>query len=82
MRLLKETEGSVLWLVRDNDAATRNLCAAAQASGLPPGRLVFAERGRKTSTSPAIARPIYSWIPPPTMRTRPRATHTGPGCLS
>jgi protein O-GlcNAc transferase len=44
MRLLKETEGSVLWLVRDNDAATRNLCAAAQASGLPPGRLVFAER--------------------------------------
>ena len=44
MRLLQETEGSVLWLVRDSDAATRNLCAAAQAGGVAPGRLVFADR--------------------------------------
>jgi protein O-GlcNAc transferase len=44
MRLLREIEGSVLWLVCDNDAATRNLCAAAQARGVAPDRLIFAER--------------------------------------
>jgi predicted O-linked N-acetylglucosamine transferase (SPINDLY family) len=44
MRLLREIPGSTLWLLKDNDAARRNLQAAAQASGIDPARLVFAPR--------------------------------------
>ena len=44
MRLLKELEGSVLWLLRDNEAARRNLCAEAETRGVKSTRLVFAER--------------------------------------
>jgi predicted O-linked N-acetylglucosamine transferase (SPINDLY family) len=42
MRLLAAVEGSVLWLLDHNAAATRNLRAAAQARGIAPTRLVFA----------------------------------------
>jgi predicted O-linked N-acetylglucosamine transferase (SPINDLY family) len=41
-------EGSVLWLLRDNDDVVRNLKREAQARGVAPARLVFAQR-----TSPA-----------------------------
>jgi predicted O-linked N-acetylglucosamine transferase (SPINDLY family) len=42
MRLLKETPGSVLWLLATNELAQTNLCKEAVARGVDPGRLVFA----------------------------------------
>jgi predicted O-linked N-acetylglucosamine transferase (SPINDLY family) len=44
MRLLAAVPGSVLWLLRDNDGAQANLRREAQAQGVAPARLVFAER--------------------------------------
>lgn len=44
MRLLREIEGSVLWLSRPNPWALRNLGMEAQKRGIDPARLVFAER--------------------------------------
>ena len=44
MRLLHQVEGSVLWLLRDNDGAERNLRKEAQQRGIDPSRLVFAGR--------------------------------------
>jgi predicted O-linked N-acetylglucosamine transferase (SPINDLY family) len=44
MRILRQVEGSVLWLFQDNDAAVANLRAAAAGHGIDPGRLVFAAR--------------------------------------
>jgi predicted O-linked N-acetylglucosamine transferase (SPINDLY family) len=44
MGLLRHVEGSVLWLLRTSDAATRNLCNEASARGVDPSRLVFAPR--------------------------------------
>jgi protein O-GlcNAc transferase len=44
MRLLQHVEGSVLWLLRDNDSADRNLRAQAARRGIDPSRLVFADR--------------------------------------
>jgi predicted O-linked N-acetylglucosamine transferase (SPINDLY family) len=42
MRLLRRTEGSVLWLYEGNAAAKRNLLREAQARGITANRLVFA----------------------------------------
>jgi predicted O-linked N-acetylglucosamine transferase (SPINDLY family) len=44
MRLLHEVEGSVLWLLGDNEGAERNLRKEAQRRGIDPSRLVFAGR--------------------------------------
>jgi predicted O-linked N-acetylglucosamine transferase (SPINDLY family) len=44
MRLLHQAEGSVLWLLWDNEGAERNLRAEAQRRGIDPLRLVFAGR--------------------------------------
>jgi len=44
MRLLGQLPGSVLWLLEDNPAASRNLRAEAGRRGIPADRLVFAER--------------------------------------
>ena len=44
MRLLHTVEGSVLWLLGDNESAERNLRIEAQARGIDPARLVFASR--------------------------------------
>jgi len=44
MRLLKAVPGSVLWLLRDNAAAERNLRREVRARGVDPARLVFADR--------------------------------------
>jgi protein O-GlcNAc transferase len=44
MRLLRAVDGSVIWLLRDNDAAERNLKWEAAARGIDPARLVFAPR--------------------------------------
>ena len=43
-RLLQQVEGSVLWLLSDNDGAERNLRKEAQRRGVDPARLVFAGR--------------------------------------
>ena len=44
MRLLHQVEGSVLWLLEDNPAASRNLRREAAARGVAAERLVFAPR--------------------------------------
>jgi protein O-GlcNAc transferase len=44
MRLLSAVEGSVLWLLDENETATRNLRVAAERRGIVPDRLVFAPR--------------------------------------
>ena len=44
MRLLHQVEGSVLWLLGDNEGAERNLRKEAQQRGIDPSRLVFAGR--------------------------------------
>lgn len=44
MRLLRALPQSVLWLLDDNEAATRNLRRAAAARHVEPQRLVFAPR--------------------------------------
>jgi protein O-GlcNAc transferase len=46
MRLLRSVEGSVLWLLRDNQRAEENLRKEAAARGIDPARLVFADRTR------------------------------------
>jgi predicted O-linked N-acetylglucosamine transferase (SPINDLY family) len=44
MRLLREVEGSVLWLLDDTAAAVARLKAAAEGHGISSSRLVFAPR--------------------------------------
>jgi predicted O-linked N-acetylglucosamine transferase (SPINDLY family) len=44
MRILKQVEGSVLWLIGDNALAERNLRREAEARGVDAARLVFAPR--------------------------------------
>jgi predicted O-linked N-acetylglucosamine transferase (SPINDLY family) len=44
MRLLHRVEGSVLWLLWDNEGAERNLRKDAQRRGIDPSRLMFARR--------------------------------------
>jgi predicted O-linked N-acetylglucosamine transferase (SPINDLY family) len=44
MRILQAVPNSLLWLLEDNEQATRNLRSEAQASGVDPARLVFAPR--------------------------------------
>ena len=44
MRILKQVEGSVLWLLEDNPIAAENLRRHAQHRGMNPERLVFAKR--------------------------------------
>jgi len=44
MRLLHETEGSVLWLLEGNASIRANLCKEAAARGIAPERLIFAGR--------------------------------------
>ena len=44
MRLLRDVDGSVLWLSQPNPAATRNLRREAEARRADPARLVFAPR--------------------------------------
>ena len=44
MRLLREIDGSVLWLSETNKTAARNLGRQAQSLGINPARLIFAPR--------------------------------------
>jgi predicted O-linked N-acetylglucosamine transferase (SPINDLY family) len=44
MDLLKEVPGSVLWLMKLNEGAHKNLAESARAHGVDPARIIFAER--------------------------------------
>jgi predicted O-linked N-acetylglucosamine transferase (SPINDLY family) len=44
MRILQNIEGSVLWLLEDNELASQNLRREAEIRGVNSGRLVFAGR--------------------------------------
>ena len=44
MRILRQTEGSVLWLSAQNTTTVRNLRQEAARRGIDPARLVFASR--------------------------------------
>jgi predicted O-linked N-acetylglucosamine transferase (SPINDLY family) len=44
MRILKQVDGSVLWLLEDDEEASSNLRKEAAARGVAPERLVFARR--------------------------------------
>lgn len=44
MRLLAKVDGSILWLLKDNEWAEANLRHEAKSRGIDPNRLVFAER--------------------------------------
>jgi protein O-GlcNAc transferase len=44
MRLLRQVDDSVLWLLRSNKWAERNLKKEAETRGVDPSRLVFADR--------------------------------------
>ncbi len=44
MRILKQVNGSVLWLLEDNPAAASHLREEAQLRGVRPERLLFAKR--------------------------------------
>jgi protein O-GlcNAc transferase len=70
MRLLAAVPGSILWLLRDNDGAQANLRRQAQASGIAPTRLVFADR---TSLEVYLARYRLADL---FLDTRPYNAHT------
>jgi protein O-GlcNAc transferase len=44
MRLLRAVDGSVLWLRKNDELASKNLCREAERRGVAPDRLVFADR--------------------------------------
>ena len=44
MRLLKQVPGSVLWLMKLNESAERNLLKEAEARGVDSSRIIFATR--------------------------------------
>lgn len=44
MRILKQVQGSVLWLIEDNPSAVANLKLEAQQRGVNKDRLVFAQK--------------------------------------
>ena len=44
MHLLRQVDGSVLWLLRDSEIAAANLRREAERRGVDPDRLVFADR--------------------------------------
>ncbi len=44
MRLLKQVHGSVLWLMKLNESAEKNLRKEAEKRGVDPSRIVFATR--------------------------------------
>jgi protein O-GlcNAc transferase len=44
MRLLRQVDGSVLWLLESNEVVPQNLRREAEGRGVPASRLVFAKR--------------------------------------
>jgi protein O-GlcNAc transferase len=70
MHLLREVEGSVLWLLADNTFAAENLKREAQARGITPERLVFAPR---VTPDDHLARQVLADL---FLDTRPYNAHT------
>src|SRR5262249_43120653 len=46
MRLLRQTDGSVLWLLRSHPTTQANLAREATARGVDPARLIYADRAK------------------------------------
>ncbi len=70
MRVLKQVGDSVLWLLGDNPTMQRNLRREAQARGVDPTRLVFADR---VSTPEHLARQVHGDL---FLDTAPYNAHT------
>jgi predicted O-linked N-acetylglucosamine transferase (SPINDLY family) len=82
MRLLREAGDSVLWLLEDNAAASRNLRLEARGGASSP-RGLFLRRGSTTrATSPAICWRTCSSIRCRITPTRRHATRSGRACRS
>jgi protein O-GlcNAc transferase len=71
VRILKQVDGSVLWLLDDNASASRNLRAEAVARGVSSDRLVFAER---MPLSEHLARHQLADLFPDTLPCSPHTT--------
>ena len=81
MRMLRQVDGSVLWLLEDNPAAASNLRREAGARGVSARAAdIRASACRWQNTWRGIALPICSSIRCPTMPTRRRAMRCGPVC--
>ncbi len=81
MRLLREIDGSVLRLARNNDPAVANLRRAATEAGVDPSRLVFAQV--RPAIEDHLARHqlrIWFWTRCRTMHNRHRWMRYGRGC--
>jgi predicted O-linked N-acetylglucosamine transferase (SPINDLY family) len=70
MRLLRQVEGSVLWLLADSEIGTRNLRKEARARGVSEARLIFAPR---TSAAQHLVRHRAADL---FLDTRPYNAHT------
>ena len=75
----ERVEGSVLWLLADNEAATRNLRREAARRGIAPERLVFAPRAKLGAIWRGNDGRICSSTRCRATRTRRRATRSGQG---
>jgi predicted O-linked N-acetylglucosamine transferase (SPINDLY family) len=80
MRILRRTEGSVLWLRQENAVAAANLRREAVRRGVAPDRLIFAPRMPCPTILPDIGWLTCFWIRCRTMRIRRRATRYGQDC--
>ena len=79
MDLLRETPGSVLWLLGGPAALESNLRREAKARDIAPGRLIFApHRPKRGSSRPPRRWPISPSIRVFTTATRPAAMRFGP----
>ena len=81
MRLLREVEGSVLWLSEAIARRSRTLLREADARGVGHGtaRVRAVQAVARSSTSRVFSSPIYSWTRCPTTRIRPQAMRCGRG---
>ena len=80
MRLLREVEGSVLWLLETSGVVKGNLRREAQARGVSGERLIFAPRFSLEAHLARHRRRTCFWTRCRTTRTRRRATRCGRGC--
>ena len=80
VRLLRSVPESVLWLLDENEVATRNLRREAAVRRVEPDRLVFAPRVPLAAHLARYPWPICSSTPSRAMRTRRRAMRSGLGC--
>jgi len=70
MRILERVEGSVLWLLNENDAASRRLREAAMRAGIDPQRLIF------TGRAPITEHLGRHWLADLSLDTFPCNAHT------